>query len=542
MNLEEFRDAISKQEAWASLEELVTSVDGFGLTTATNTQRAAMWVLQNNTIPDVYWEDPTVREAFGGARPTARSPFSAREVLILAGIRGGKTLICAAAILWFSINARLDVGPGLHLKPGERPRASLVSATLDNAQEAYNYLHGALTSKPRLMPYLHGKPRGSKITIRHSSGTLIDIKVVAMSKHGVNLVSRWCVVVLFDEAPRIASSEADGKINLRSMVSGVRARLLHGAPIIYIGSPIGAIGYCYDLFNNNFGKEGNRVTVIKAKGRWLNPYVWTPEVEAALKISDYDTWLTDCEAEFRDVEMQMFSSAALEACFRHEPLVRPPVEGKVYTAWMDPGMRRNAWTFLIAETSDNIRFDICLVMEWQGSQAKPLDSFEVLREVKTLITPYRITTVGSDQYAVDAIRDIARSVGVQIHELAFTGQNKTKRYLSVQTRLNAGFFSIPYSDAFRADMLNVKQVILSDGTVKIKLNETEDGRHCDFAADLALLCGGYLEESDEDGYARKQDEAPTEDDERFETDNSFAARAARDWNGDDDRDEAGHSW
>jgi hypothetical protein len=181
-------------------------------------------------------------------------------------------------------------------------------------------------------------------------------------------------------------------------------------------------------------------------------------------------------------------------------------------------------------------------MEWQGAQARPLDSFEVLREIKTLIQPYGITTVGSDQYAVDAIRDIARTLGVQIHELAFTGQNKTKRYLSVQTRVNAGFLSLPYSDAFRADMLNVKQTILSDGSVKIKLAETEDGRHCDFAAGLALLCGGYLEESDEQGHARKQAEAPTEDDEQFVTDDSFAARAAREWNGDDEPRDAGDAW
>jgi hypothetical protein len=529
-------------EGWSSLEDLVTSPDGFGLEAATPVQRAAMWVLQDNTVPDKYWADPEVQEAFGHVRPTARSPHVAREVLMLAGIRGGKTLICAAAVLWFAIKARLDVGPGKHMKAGERPRASLVSARLDNANEAYNYLHGALTTKPRLMPFLHGKPTATKFTIRHPSGRLIDIKVVAMSKHGVNLVSRWCVVVLFDEAPRISSSEADGKINLKGMVSGVRARLLHGAPIIYIGSPIGAIGYCYDLYAQNFEKPDNKVTVIKAKGRWLNPTVWTPEVEAALKEADHDTWLTDCEAEFRDVEMQMFSSTMLEACFRHDTPVRAPVAGKVYTAWMDPGTRRNAWTFLIAETSDNVKFDICLVKEWQGSQGMPLNSFGVFKEIKELIQPYGVKSVGSDQYAIDPLKDIARTVGIDVHGLEFTSANKTKRYKSVQTRVNAGFFSIPYSDAFRADMLNVKQVILSDGSLKIKLVETEDGRHCDFAAGLALLCGGYLEESDEQAHARKQGELPTEDEEHFETDNSFAARSAREWAGEDERDHEANAW
>ncbi len=535
MDLDALEASLTQDTGWASLEDLVTSSEGFALTTATNVQRAAMWVLQDNTVPDRLWDDPVVQEAFGGVRPTARSPLSAREVLFLAGIRGGKTLICAAAVLWFSITARLDVGPGQYLKKGERPRASLVSARLDNAEEAFRYLKGALTEQPRLQPLLVGEPRMSRLTVRHPSGQLMDIKVVAMSgRQGVNLVSRWCSIVLFDEAPRIASGEADGKINLSGMVSGVRARMLHGAPIVYIGSPIGAVGYCYKIFSSNFGKPDNRATVIKAKGRWLNPFVWTPEAEAELKDKAYDEWLTDCEAEFRDVEMQMFASTALDSCLRHEPLVREPVAGKTYAAWMDPGTRRNAWTLLISETSDNVRFDICLTMEWQGSQAQPLNSIEVIKEIKTIIQPYGIKTVGSDQYAVDAIRDIARQVGLEIHELAFTAQNKTKRYKSVQTRLNAGYFSIPYSETLRADMLNVKQVIMGDGSLKIRLVETEDGRHCDFAAGLALLCGGYLEESDEEAHKAAEANRPTEDDEHFD-DNPFSA-AARDWLGEHEHD------
>lgn len=536
---------LAAEVGWQSLEHLVTSPDGFGLDTATNVQRAYCWVLQDNTIPDKYWADENVQKTFGGVRPTARSPHMAREVLLLAGVRGAKTLICAAACVWFALKVRLDVGVGRYLKRGERPRVSLVAARADNAREAYNYVRGALTEQPKLQPLLRGEPKRDWLTVLHPSGREIDIKVVAMSaKQGVNLVSRWSAGVLFDEAPRMVADDAEGKVNLDGMVRGVRTRMLAGAPIMYIGSPVGAIGYVYKLFNDNFGKDPNRITVGRSRGSWLNPTHWTPERIESLKNNPltYDDYLTDECAEFRDVETQMFSSVMVDKATRADPIVVPPDERRKYTAVMDPGTRGNAWALIVAETEDNVRFRVVLAHEWQGSAMQPLNTYQVLAETRDMLKPYGLTTVTTDQWASDPIRDIALTLGLGVSPMPFTAQNKYKRYKAVQTRLNSGLLELPPIENVRKDLLGVKQLVLGSGDLKIRLPETEDGRHCDFAAVLALLCGGYLEETDLERTEREAGELPTEDEEVFVTDNSFRARAQREWDGDDERGEAGDGW
>jgi hypothetical protein len=227
---------------------------------------------------------------------------------------------------------------------------------------------------------------------------------------------------------------------------------------------------------------------------------------------------------------------------RAEPLVIAPEAGKKYSAVIDPATRGNAWTLTVANSEDNVKFQVNMATEWIGSKMSPLSSRLVFQQIKLAIQPYGITTVLTDQWAVDPLRDIAREEGLELAPAPFSKVNKTKRYLALKFRVDAGLVDLPTVENVREDLLSVKQIIKGNGDIDVKLPESADGRHCDFAANLALLCGGYIEESDVEAYQREQDALPTDDEERFETDNSFAARSARVWNGDDERDEAGHSW
>ena len=73
------------------LEVLLTSSEGFGLTTATPVQRAICRASDGIELGEL-WDDPTVRQAFGGACPRV-APL---EFVILAAIRCGKSLFSAA--------------------------------------------------------------------------------------------------------------------------------------------------------------------------------------------------------------------------------------------------------------------------------------------------------------------------------------------------------------------------------------------------------------------------------------------------------------
>ncbi len=511
---EQYRSRALQAQLLRDPELLLTDPAGFALGNATVLQRAIACLIGTGSVPLKYWESADVQAAFGGVRPTGE--FLIDEFGIVAGIRGGKTLMASMAVAWATQNVDMETGPGANMVRGEVPRVSIVSVSKDQAESAFNYLRGAFEGSPALRPLLIGEPTADTITVRHPSGRPIDICVVAGSRAGSSLVGRWCAGVIFDEAPLMSLEE--GAVNLRDMASNVRPRMLRGAKIIYIGSPWGNSGFVYDLFNQNFGKQNPTCTWVRAQGWMLNPVVWTPEEMARQKAKDERSFRLNCLAEWMDPESAMYASVSVDAAMSGGYDEVAPEAGKTYTAAIDPGFSSNSWTFVIAETSDNIRFDVVLAMQWTGSGSKPLVAGEVFDEMLPYLNAYGCRqSVRTDQYAAAPLVEIALSKGIGLSPLTITKANKYKLYASVGVRLDSGFLKLPNNPEMRQDLLNVKKRVTGDG-IKAVLPETADGRHCDYAAALALLIGDYLQSSDEavkmaermQASARREDEDDVE--------------------------------
>lgn len=466
-----------------SIESIFTSPFGFRVETATDVQRSICRVLTGEPVIDC----ADTRRAFGGVLPRKRP----KEICVLSGVRGGKTAIACATAIFSTQHVRLDVGSGKNMLPGEVPRVSIVSARTDLAEAAFGYIRGAVLASEPLKGLLFEEPTSDSIVLRHPSGTPIEIKVVAASRAGVTLVARWSAGVIFDEAPRMASEQEGYSVSLKEMIRNIRSRMLDGAPIMYIGSPWGQTGDVYDMVAAYEGKEEPPVLIVRATGPMMNPVHWTPERCEELRMLDPDSHKTDVLAEFRDPETALLTAASVDACTRHEPLVIEPEEGGVYTAFMDPGTRGNSWTFGIADTRDNMRFRVVLVMEWTGSSSEHLSPKAVFIEMKPVLEKYSVATVLTDQYAADALRDIARDLGISVSPITITPSLKLQMYESMRTRFDAGMLEVPAVPQLRSDLLGCKKRVTSNG-LKIVLPVTADGRHCDYAAMLALLCGQYL--------------------------------------------------
>jgi hypothetical protein len=522
---QQFGDKTS--ELFMSLEELVTSPkpDGVGVTTATNVQRAIMRVLDGKPVGDTLWSDLLVQETFGGVRPEIRD-----EALILSGVRGLKTVmaVCAAICMTQRVTFPTD------LVAGEVPRVNFVSERKDLADTALDYLKGFVRTVPALKAILVEDPNANDdfVRLRHPTGATVELKVVAAARAGATLVSRWCAGMLFDEAPRMASDE-DSVRGIEEMLRAVRSRMLPGAMIMYVGSPVGRIGPIYKMFTDNWQKPGAPIVVAKAKGPWLNPFWWTEDRIQALKAKDFDSYLTDVEADFRDIETSFFASRSIDSAVRQHPPVVAPEKGRKYTAIIDPATRRNAWTFGIAETEDNVRFRVCLAMQWIGSPTAPLRPTLVFAEMKPILESYGVETVISDQYAADAMRDIALTHGIGLSSITITPKLKMAMFQSLRVRLDSGLMELPPVEQLRDDLINVRLRVLRNGDPAIVLPETADGRHCDYAAMLGLLCGSYIEVSpgdDQPEAANQNSGDPFDDEER-----------PRSW-WDDDAELAANDW
>ena len=469
--------------AFDSLEELLTSRQGFGLTTATPLQRAICRVVDGQPLKKLA-DHPHVIKAIGdvshldGVRP--------KRILLIAGIRTFKSMLAAAAAVWASQNC--DVS---RLGPGEIPRFSIVSLKKDLAQVMFGHITGQIEAKGLLQSLIDADPTKDTVVLRHPSGKPVEISVVAGSRAGSSLVARWSAGVAFDEAPRMIGQE-DGVVNLDDLRSAVAGRLLPGAQMFEIGSPWQPYGPIYEDVIKYHGKPSADLVVIRARADWLNPVAWTPEACEDLKRQDPPAYQTDVLAEFVDREESLFPQQVLDECTREQdgPLMFNPAYE--YAAAMDPATRSNAWTLIIGTREGNIK-KVALAHDWQGSPVDPLRPRKVLKEIAEWLREYDLDWCYTDQWAAEALQDLADLEGITLVVEDWTAKNKSKAFLGLAAEAAEGNIEIPPHPTLRKDLTVVKKKATNNG-VSIVLPRTPDGRHADYAPAAARCFARWIDD------------------------------------------------
>ncbi len=471
-----------------TLEQLLTAKAGFGLVTASPLQRAVCRIADGLPLAELA-EHPHVVEAIGpleGLPPGSRPA----EILILSGIRTGKSLLAAAIAVRASMTC--DVSK---LGPGETPRVSVLSLTVDLGRVVFDHLVGNLMAKPALKGLLIGDPSSDSLLIRHPSGRSIEVKVCAGARAGASLVARWSAGCIFDEAPRMIG-EDDGVVNFDDARRAVLGRLLPGAQLVAIGSPWAPRGPIYEAVQEHWKAPSARLVVVRAPAPHMNPEYWTPERVEKLRVQDATAHRTDILAEFADPESSLFSSMELDRATRAGPLELPPDPTAYYTAAMDPATRGNAWTLCIATSKRfglTVKKVIVLAKQWIGSKTDPLSPDTVLAEIAAICKRYGIEHARTDQFSADALRVIAARHGLYLHIETITAPRKVEMYESLRAKIADGAVEIPADPTLRADLLSIRKRVTQSG-IAIDLPRTADGRHADYAPAVALVVERYIRE------------------------------------------------
>ena len=206
--------------AFSTLEEMIVSPEGFGLTNATPLQRAICRIIDGQPLEGLLYHTH-VQEAVGDCRPiNGKRP---KHVILISAIRAGKSLITAGAAM--RMTQTCDFGM---LQLGEVPLVSITSLTKKNAGAIMQHLMGNALAKPALRSLIVGGIGGEAFQVRSPSGRPVGIGIASGSRAGGNLISFWSAGSIFDEAPRMVGAE-DGVINLDDARSAVIGRLLPGA-------------------------------------------------------------------------------------------------------------------------------------------------------------------------------------------------------------------------------------------------------------------------------------------------------------------------
>lgn len=467
-----------------STEELLVGADGFGIETATPAQRAACRVIDGRPLGELA-EHPKALDLVGGFEalkqiPTGKPP---REVLFLAAIRCAKTIVACAAALRMALS--VDVSG---LGPGEVPRVSLVSLTLDASGVAYRQLLEMLHVSQRFCGLLLSETT-DMLTLRHPSGKPVEIRSVAGSKAGGSLVARWSAGCVFDEAPRM-SGAADAVINLDDARSAILGRLLPGSQVLYVGSPWAPHGPVYEMVQEHWQRPSERLVVLRGTGPMLNPEWWTEERCQALHDSDPTAYTTDVLGEFATPESGLLNPLSVQSSTREAPLELPPpprfgtANDPVYTVAVDPSegaAKGNGFAMALIQHPDDLdegTIRVVLTKEWRG-----LSPDACWREIAATLAPYRVAHVHTDQYAASANVDLASRYGLGVEVHTTTSVSKREDWTNLATLLHTGRLDLPPEPMLRRDLLSVKKKTTQSSTTVV-LPQTADGRHCDMAAAL----------------------------------------------------------
>ncbi len=406
----------------------------------------------------------------------ARTPCRPDRVLVVAGVRGGKSRMAACAAVHSALTADLSQASAF-----EEVRVVVLAPRRALARLTFAQVTGVLRH-PSMAHRVVGEPTADTVRVRRDDGREVSIVIAAASAYGTTVRSGWLAGLLLDEAAFFGDGDDGYAVNVADIVGAAETRLL-GA-LWVITSPNGQRGWVRETWEATTGKGGEWLTV-HAPTRTLNPAYPQAKIER-LRASDPDAAAREFDAAWIDADHQWLPSEwIVKACAGRTADDVPRIPGGHYVATMDPAFRGNAWTITIGCVDTDGRIAVHAAREWVGSRERPLVAGDVLSEVAELCARYQIHAVHSDQASFDALHEHAQRVGLSLVEQAW-GAERTAVYEAMRTAFGEGRMSLPDVPALVRDLGSVRRRLTVSGA-SISLPTTPDGRHCDFAPALAML-------------------------------------------------------
>jgi hypothetical protein len=471
-------DDVKHMSLASSLEVLVCSSGGLGLTLATPLQRAICRVASGAPLGELE-NHPHVREAIGRTDLLWNEP--PQEVYLLGPSRTGKSTIIAGLALLATQTVDVSHAMAVAVR-GERPRYTIISIEKDKAEVIFNVIANALRGP--LSSWASQEPSDStqRAYVMHPAGIEVEIVVAAGKAGGSAVISRWCLGLALDEATRMHGDER--QVSITQTRTAALDRLLGGAQIVYLGSKWNTDGHVYETAKTFGGVPDKTKSIVVvgwdgAEGHKLNPLYYTEKKYMEIKNKDNgDSAYLVATNKWQSPPRNIFSLDYLYRLARPAPKCScdskqraglpsefgaacphgdsQPNPRQFYLPIIDPATKRNAWSLVIltvreirsSSPSDMLevcpacarfgekfgnggvcamcrgtrkvgkilgyRDDVALVRQWQGTSVVPLDPDKIFEEIAGLLRPYRCSTCYTDEWSSDANKALALHHGIYL--------------------------------------------------------------------------------------------------------------------------------
>lgn len=218
----------------------------------TRAQRVICRVAFDGVEPqDLEGDDRELARTIFGDGDVDVIPSAARKVIVaVCGARAGKTYILEALrLLHLALTVPLPM-----LAPGEVASCPIIQPDKDLAQQALNYIRGALKSRPELAAMVPNRGEleagaGESIDVVRPDGARVEIVVRAASARGRTGRGRTLVAAGLGEAAFFR--DKDYRVNDEEIYRALTPRVVVGGQTIVSSTPFAQLGLLHELFAAN---------------------------------------------------------------------------------------------------------------------------------------------------------------------------------------------------------------------------------------------------------------------------------------------------
>jgi hypothetical protein len=361
------------------------------------------------------------RETFRALTGREREPGEmVDEAWMVIGRRSGKTRAAAVLAVWLA--ALCDHSEVL--APGERAVLPLMSASIQQATKALQYVGGVLDNAPALGALVEARTADSV-----SLSTRVDIECSAASFRTIR--GGTAIGILADE---VAFWRNENTANPDTEILNAARPMLAttGGPLIAISSPYSRKGELFAAWRRYFGPDGDpKIVVAHAPSRTMNPGLSEKVIARAF---DRDPVAAAAEygAQFRTDVESFVSREAIEAATVPGRLELPPVaDGIGYAAFVDPsGGAQDSMTLAIAHSEGETA-----ILDAVREVKPPFSPDSVVADFVGLLSDYQLHEVTGDRYGGAFVKEQFERRGVSY---VASDRSKSEIYKEFMPLLNSG--------------------------------------------------------------------------------------------------------
>jgi len=375
-------------------------------------------------------------------------PGGSRETVIVAGRRGGKDAVTAAA----TIHAAIAVDHRPYLRPGERATCLVLACDKSQASTLLGYIKG-LFSIPMLKALVTRETR-------HGLELTNQTEIIVAPNNFRALRGRTLAHVVMNEVGfwrNESSANPDVEV-YRSLLPAMIT--LPTAKLWIISSPYRKAGLLYQQYERYFGKNDPDVLVIQAASTDLNPTLDRAAIARDIE-ADPEAAKSEWLAEFRDGVSIFLPRELLMAGVDRDVLVRPP-QGFQYFGFCDAAggtVGGDSFTCAIAHREGEI-----VVLDCLFERAGPFHPQNVVREIADLLRSYGLGSVAGDHYSASWIRAAFADVGI---EYTHSRRDRSSIYGDFLPLVTAGRVRLLDSQRLIGQLAGLERIASAGGRDKI---------------------------------------------------------------------------